>query len=292
MSIDHNTPIAFLGMGLMGSRMATRLLQAGFNVAVWNRTPSACDALVAKGATLLNLSALGHYLVILMCLADDHAVQQVFKQIHPFLKPEQILVDFSSLSVDCTLQLAHATNQRHAKWIDSPVSGGTVGAEQGSLVVFAGGDDQTIQQLQPVYEVLAQRVTRMGDTGTGQATKICNQLIVAANSALIAEAVALAKLSGVNTEQLAPALAGGFADSKPFQILTPRMASHTFEPVQWKVQTLSKDLNNAVRLAHAHQLQIPVAAQALEQLQNHQQNGFSEQDLATMIKQVEMQIKE
>lgn len=292
MLIDHNTPIAFLGMGLMGSRMATRLLQAGFNVAVWNRTSSACDALIAKGATLLNLSALGHYPIVLICLADDHAVLQVFEQIQPFLKPEQILVDFSSLSVDCTLQLAHDTNQRHAKWIDSPVSGGTVGAEQGSLVVFAGGDEQTIKQLQPIYQVLAQRVTHMGDTGTGQATKICNQLIVAANSALIAEAVALAKLSGVNTKQLAPALAGGFADSKPFQILTPRMASHTFEPVQWKVQTLSKDLNNAVRLAHAYQLQIPVAAQALEQLQNHQQNGFSEQDLATMIKQVEMQIKE
>src|SRR5690606_3741249 len=106
-----------------------------------------------------------------------------------------------------------------------------------------------------------QRVTRMGDTGTGQATKICNQLIVAANSTLIAEAVALAGLAGVDTRLLAPALAGGFADSKPFQILAPRMATQTFEPVQWKVQTLSR-------------------------LQIHLAQGFAEADLATVIQQL------
>ena len=82
-------------------------------------------------------------------------------------------------------------------------------------------------------------------------------------------------------------MAGGFADSKPFQILAPRMASHCFEPVQWKVQTLSKDLNNALKLAQKLHLQIPVAQKALRQLQAHQQNGYAEQDLATMIKQIE-----
>jgi len=127
----------------------------------------------------------------------------------------------------------------------------------------------------------------MGDTGTGQATKICNQLIVAANSTLIAEAVALADRAGVDTALLAPALAGGFADSKPFQILAPRMASQTFEPVQWKVQTLSKDLNNAVQLAATLSLDIPVASQALSQLKAHQQDGFAEADLATVIKHVD-----
>jgi 3-hydroxyisobutyrate dehydrogenase len=127
----------------------------------------------------------------------------------------------------------------------------------------------------------------MGASGTGQATKICNQLIVAANSTLIAEAVALAAQSGVDTALLAPALAGGFADSKPFQILAPRMASHNFEPVQWKVQTLAKDLNNAVQLAQSVDLNIPVASQALNQLQTHQQQGYAEADLATVIHLVE-----
>ncbi|MBE2171354.1 NAD(P)-dependent oxidoreductase [Acinetobacter oleivorans] len=287
MNFDRNTPIAFLGMGLMGSRMATRLIQAGFQVAVWNRTFSVCEELIDIGAQPLELSNIGDYPIILICLADDKAVEAVFEKIQPNLKAEQVIVDFSSLSVAATKTLAQTAATHDAIWIDSPVSGGTAGAEQGTLVIFAGGNAQTITELTPVYNVLSQRVTRMGDTGTGQATKICNQLIVAANSALIAEAVALADRAGVDTTLLAPALAGGFADSKPFQILTPRMATHTFEPVQWKVQTLSKDLNNAVTLANNVNLDIPVAQKALLQLQTHQKNGFAEKDLATMIQLVE-----
>ena len=287
MNFDRNNKIAFLGMGLMGSRMVTRLVQAGLNVAVWNRTASACEPLIDMGAHALDLDHIAEYSIILTCLADDQAVQAVYDRIHDQLKPSQIIVDFSSLSVDKTKQLAALAAQKQVTWIDSPVSGGTAGAENGTLVIFAGGDIETIQDLSLIYNVLSQRVTRMGETGTGQATKICNQLIVAANSTLIAEAVALARQAGVDTTLLAPALAGGFADSKPFQILTPRMATHSFEPVQWKVQTLSKDLNNAVQLAEQFNLDIPVAKKALTQLQDHQQHGFAESDLATVIQQVE-----
>ena len=287
MHFDRDTKIAFLGMGLMGTRMATRLVQAGFEVAVWNRSPAACESVLSLGAKPLQLSEIGQYPVILSCLADDHAVQAVLDQIEPFLTAQQVIVDFSSLSVDQTQKLAQQASLKQVTWIDSPVSGGTAGAEQGSLVIFAGGDANTIEKLSLIYHVLSQRVTRMGETGTGQATKICNQLIVAANSTLIAEAVALAGQAGVDTRLLAPALAGGFADSKPFQILTPRMATHSFEPVQWKVQTLSKDLNNALQLAAQFQLQIPVAEKALSQLQAHQAKGFAEADLATIIHQVE-----
>lgn len=287
MHANQQTPIAFLGMGLMGTRMASRLLQAGYTVAVWNRSQHACEALIQQGATQLELNKIAEYPVILICLADDQAVQSVFDQIRPYLKAEQVIVDFSSLSVTATQQLAQSAQQQQVTWIDSPVSGGTIGAEQGTLVIFAGGDEHTIQALEPIYTILSQRVTRMGETGTGQATKICNQLIVAANSTLIAEAVALASQAGVDTTLLAPALAGGFADSKPFQILAPRMATHTFEPVQWKVQTLSKDLNNALKLAHSFNLNIPVAQKALLQLQAHQENGFADNDLATIIQYIE-----
>ncbi|MEG0341114.1 MAG: NAD(P)-dependent oxidoreductase [Acinetobacter sp.] len=287
MHFDIQTKIAFLGMGLMGSRMATRLIQAGFHVAVWNRTPSACEQIIDIGGYPLELSDIADYPVILTCLADDSAVKSVYAQIEPFLKTDQVIVDFSSLSVDQTTQLANQAQNKRCHWIDSPVSGGTAGAENGTLVIFAGGQENIIQDLSLIYNVLSQRVTRMGGTGTGQATKICNQLIVAANSTLIAEAVALAAQAGVDTTLLAPALAGGFADSKPFQILTPRMATHTFEPIQWKVQTLSKDLNNALTLAEKFNLDIPVARQALSQLKSHQQQGYAEADLATVIYQVE-----
>lgn len=287
MKIDQQTPIAFLGMGLMGTRMTSRLLEAGYTVAVWNRSQHACDPLIQEGAIALELDEIAKYPVILTCLSDDKAVQSVFAQIESYLQPNQIIVDFSSLSVAATLELAQASQEQQVTWIDSPVSGGTLGAEQGTLVIFAGGNTEAIQRLNPIYDVLSQRVTRMGESGTGQATKICNQLIVAANSTLIAEAVALADQAGVDTTLLAPALAGGFADSKPFQILAPRMATHTFEPVQWKVQTLSKDLNNAVQLAEGFNLNIPVAQKALQQLQAHQENGFAENDLATIIQYIE-----
>lgn len=289
MNINQHTKIAFLGMGLMGTRMSQRLLNAGFHVSVWNRTASACTPLLEQGATALNLDDIQQYPIILMCLADDQAVESVYRQIADQLTSTQVIVDFSSLSVHKTLELAAHAKSKNTIWIDSPVSGGTAGAEQGSLVIFAGGDQATIEHLSPIYTVLSQRVTRMGETGTGQATKICNQLIVAANSTLIAEAVALAAQAGVDTTLLAPALAGGFADSKPFQILAPRMATHTFEPVQWKVQTLSKDLNNAIQLAQQFHLHIPVATQALAQLKQHQNQGYAEADLASIIHQVEGQ---
>lgn len=291
MNIDQTTKIAFLGIGLMGSRMVKRLLEANFQVGIWNRTTQVCEPLLQQGAHALNLQDIHQYPVILTCLSDDVAVDHVFTQIEATLTPQQVIVDFSSLSVDKTLQLADKTKAKQAIWIDSPVSGGTIGAEQGTLVIFAGGDEQIIEQLQPIYQVLSQRVTRMGSTGTGQVTKICNQLIVAANSTLIAEAVALAEQAGVDTKLLAPALAGGFADSKPFQILAPRMATHTFDPVQWKVQTLSKDLNNAVKLASQYNLNIPVAQIALSQLTDHQQSGFAEADLASVILQIESKQK-
>jgi 3-hydroxyisobutyrate dehydrogenase len=284
--LNHNK-VAFLGIGLMGQRMSRRLLDANIEVAVWNRSPAACEALYLLGASSLQLHNIQDYPIILMCLADDNAVKAVFEQIKPSLKKGQIIVDFSSLSVDCTQTLAKQAKALGVTWIDSPVSGGTQGAEQGTLVIFAGGDEDTIQQLSPIYQILSQRVTRMGDTSAGQATKICNQLIVAASSTLIAEAVALARAAGVDASLLAPALADGFADSKPFQILSPRMASHIFEPVQWKVQTLSKDLGNAMSLAQQNDLDLPVAASALKQLSKHQNQGFAEADLASFIKHIE-----
>ncbi|MFZ3193264.1 MAG: NAD(P)-dependent oxidoreductase [Moraxellaceae bacterium] len=275
---------AFLGMGLMGSRMSTRLLQAGHHVSVWNRTRAATEPLAAQGAQVLpDLSQPIDATVIGLCLADDAAVQQVAAQLIPLLKAGQIVVDFSSITAETTRELAQLTQARGAFWVDAPVSGGVIGAEQGTLVIFAGGDAIAIAQLTDFFAPLSQRGTHMGASGAGQVTKICNQLIVAANSTLIAEAVALAHRAGVDASQLATALAGGFADSKPLQILAPRMASQSFEPVQWKVQTLNKDLSNALNLAQSLDLPIPVAQQAQQRLQQQIAAGQAAADLSSII---------
>jgi 3-hydroxyisobutyrate dehydrogenase len=120
--------------------------------------------------------------------------------------------------------------------------------------------------------------------GSGQITKICNQMIVAGNAVLIAETVALAAKAGVDATKLTPALAGGFADSLPFQLLAPRMATDNFEPVQWKVQTLLKDLDNAVALAKEHLSSVPVSALASQLLRQHAGKGAGLEDLSSVVR--------
>lgn len=279
--------IAFLGMGLMGSRMASRLLAASYEVSVWNRTASACEPLVAKGATQIHhFAELATADTIMLCVSDDSAVEAVAEKLIDCVVDGQIIIDFSSITPKLTTTLSAKFAAKNVTWLDIPVSGGVQGAEDGSLVMFVGGDADALKTVEPVLSHLSARVTHMGGSGSGQVTKLCNQLIVAANSALIAEAVALADASGVDTTKLAPALTGGFADSKPFQILTPRMAEKTFTPVQWKVATLHKDITNAVEQGEQAGVTMPVASMAKSILSEQtQQRG--QEDLASIILGVE-----
>lgn len=276
-------------MGLMGSRMTARLLAAGYEVWVWNRSPNKCLPLVAQGATLAaNLATIAQQCdVIMLCLSDTAAVESVIFGEHglaQYLKSEQLIVDFSSITPDATRDFAMRLQAKNTHWVDSPVSGGVMGAENGTLILMAGGELEQIERLRPIAAHLGQKLTHMGEVGTGQITKICNQMIVASNAVLIAETVALAAKAGVDATQLAFALAGGFADSLPLQILAPRMASNTFEPVQWKVQTLLKDLDNAVALAKENTSSTPISALASQLLRLHAATGASLEDLSSVVK--------
>ena len=281
--------IGFIGIGLMGSRMTTRLLAAGYTVWVWNRSPEKCQPLVKQGAKLAaNFADIGRECeVIMLCLADTAAVESVVFDEHglsDYLQNQQLIVDFSSITPDATRDFADRLRAQHVHWIDAPVSGGVIGAENGKLIIMAGGDNEQIAKLRPIASHLSQKLTHMGGVGTGQITKICNQMIVASNAVLIAETVALAAKAGVDAAQLAPALAGGFADSLPLQILAPRMASSSFEPVQWKVQTLLKDLDNAVALAKDNTSSAPITALAAQLLRLHAAQGASLEDLSSVVK--------
>ena len=276
-------------MGLMGSRMTARLLAAGYQVWVWNRSPNKCLPLVAQGATLAaNLATIAQQCdVIMLCLSDTTAVESAVFGEHGLanhLKNGQLVVDFSSITPDAARGFAMRLQAQKVHWIDSPVSGGVMGAENGTLILMAGGELEQIEHFRPIAAHLGQKLTHMGEVGTGQITKICNQMIVASNAVLIAETVALAAKAGVDPTQLAPALAGGFADSLPLQILAPRMASNTFEPVQWKVQTLLKDLDNAVALAKENTSSTPISALASQLLRLHAATGASLEDLSSVVK--------
>ncbi|NWL78856.1 2-hydroxy-3-oxopropionate reductase [Pseudomonas taiwanensis] len=286
---DSLPSIAFAGIGLMGLPMTRRLLAAGYPLTVWNRSPEKCAPLVELGArrvkTPVELCAEAD--IVMLCLADTRVVRKVvFGEggIAEGAKPGQVLVDFSSLEPAATREMAAELEASTGmRWMDAPVSGGTSGAEAGTLAIMAGGHEDDVERVRPILGHLGQRLTRMGSVGAGQVTKVCNQMIVACNALVIAEVIALAEKAGVDASLIAPALAGGFADSKPLQILAPQMAASHFEPIKWHVRTLLKDLDTAVRLSREHDSATPLSGLAAQLMRLHGSQGNLERDPATLV---------
>ncbi|MGP3790360.1 NAD(P)-dependent oxidoreductase [Pseudomonas sp. B392_1p] len=281
--------LAFAGIGLMGLPMTRRLLAAGYPLSVWNRSADKCAPLVELGARATPRPAdlCSDAEIVMLCLADTAAVRDVVfgaGGIVEGARVGQLLMDFSSLEPAATREMAAELEARTGmRWIDAPVSGGTPGAEAGTLAIMAGGDAADIERVRPVLTHLGQRLTRMGDVGAGQVTKVCNQMIVACNALVIAEVVALAERAGVDASLIAPALAGGFADSKPLQILAPQMAESRFEPIKWHVRTLLKDVDTAVKLSREQGSATPMSGLAAQLMRLHGSQGHLAQDPATLV---------
>ncbi len=280
--------LGFIGIGLMGKPMSLRLLDAGFKLNVWNRSPEKLQALTHAGANACDSISelIQNSEVIILCLADTAVVDAIVrKEIALSGKRGQLLIDLSSIHPETTRQLATLLHEQcDMDWVDAPVSGGVAGAEQGTLAIMAGGNLKNIEMARIVLAPLYQQLTHMGEIGCGQITKICNQMIVSCNVMVIAEMMALAKQSGVEAKQIPAALAGGFADSKPLQIVGTQMANESFEPVKWRVKTLLKDLNLALDLSSQQGNAIPMSALAAQLMQLHGKSGYLEQDPATLIK--------
>lgn len=195
--------LAFAGIGLMGLPMCRRLLAAGYPLTLWNRNADKCLPLLQDGCQRVQTPAelCRDAELVLLCLADTAAVREVvFGEggIVEGARPGQLLIDFSSLEPAATREMAAELLARTGMhWLDAPVSGGTPGAEHGTLAIMAGGRHADIERARPVLQHLGQRLTHMGDVGAGQVTKVCNQMIVACNALVIAEVVALAERSGL-----------------------------------------------------------------------------------------------
>lgn len=281
--------LAFAGIGLMGLPMTRRLLAAGYPLTLWNRSQDKCAPLLAQGARCVGSPAelCAEANIVMLCLANTEVVREVVfgpGGIVEGARPGQLLVDFSSLEPAATREMAAELLARSGMhWMDAPVSGGTPGAANGTLAIMAGGREEDIERARPILAHLGQRLTRMGEVGAGQVTKVCNQMIVACNALVIAEVVALAEQAGVDASLIAPALAGGFADSKPLQILAPQMAESQFEPIKWHVRTLLKDLDTAVKLSQQIGSATPVTGLAAQLMRLHGSQGNLERDPATLV---------
>jgi 3-hydroxyisobutyrate dehydrogenase len=280
--------IGFIGVGLMGRPMVLRLLRAGFEVAVWARTPAKVQDVLGAGATLADSAAdlARRSDVILLCVSDTAAVLAVVdgdQGLAQGLRAGKIVIDMSTIDAAATRRLAERLRRdTGAGWIDAPVSGGPPGAAAGTLAVMAGGDAAEFERTKAVVRHLAGRYTRMGPVGAGQTTKMINQVIVGGCKAVIAEAVQLAINSGIDPLRLPEAFEGGRADSSLLRQSVPKMASGDFSPTG-HLRTIMKDLDMVLDLARATRTPMPMTALSAELHRMMMARGHAEADTTSVI---------
>jgi len=279
--------LGFCGAGLMGAAMIQRLLAAGHEVRVWNRSPAKAQALAADGARAVATpaEAAAGAQAVFLCLTDQGAVESIV------FGPQGIhhvqggwLVDHSSISPAATRDYARRLYETTSRaWIDAPVSGGTAGAAAGTLSVMAGGPAEALPQVEPWIRAYAARVTRVGDSGAGQTAKLCNQTIVASTINAIAEAVALAAHSGMDASVLNSALAGGWADSALLQIFVPRMTAPVDQPLG-AVATMLKDVENIAALAQETGTDMRGLRAVLDSYREAARQGLGPADISELVR--------
>ena len=271
-STPANRPtIALLGIGMMGYPMGRRLCEAGYTVKAWNRTRDKADRLAPYGAQVFNHAAdaaRGADVLITMLENGDIVEQVLFGAagapgVAAALKPGAVVVDMSSIKPAQARGHAQKLAALGVLYLDAPVSGGTVGAEQGTLAVMAGGEASTFEQVKSIFAPLG-RATHVGPSGSGQLAKLANQMIVGITIGAVAEALLLCEKGGANMAQVKEAITGGFADSRILQVHGQRMVDRDFAP-RARMTVQLKDLRNALDTAGGLGFVAPITG-LLEQL--------------------------
>ena len=256
--------IGFIGLGLMGKPMARHLRKAGAEVIIHNRSQEVVHELQEEGFAVAASSAAVAEAVkdgyIILMLTNTHAVASVVageQGIFTALHPKATVIDMGSTWIRETQQWQQTAISKGADWIDAPVSGGQQGAMDATLTIMAGGNRPVFDQVRPILEVLGTNITYTGGSGTGQATKLANQIIVANTIASVSEAFMLCNAVGVDLAAARKALLSGFAGSKILDMHGLRMIEENYEPGGRTTSQL-KDLVEAVRVAEDHHLELPM----------------------------------
>jgi 3-hydroxyisobutyrate dehydrogenase-like beta-hydroxyacid dehydrogenase len=258
--------IGFVGLGNMGRANARHLHNAGAEVIVWNRSDSPAEAAVALGmkraATLPELArAISDGVICINLTMTDVVEKVVFGEggLIEGLHPNALIIDFGTTGVPQTKAFAQRVN-----WVDAPVSGGQVGAEAASLTIMVGGSDANVQRALPILQTCGKNITHLGPSGSGQVTKLANQLIVAQTIDAVAQALRLAELSGVDSALVRKALLGGFAESRILDLHGDRMVRRDFAPGGRATLQL-KDVRLMCELADSVGLDSPTLRNSLAQ---------------------------
>jgi 3-hydroxyisobutyrate dehydrogenase-like beta-hydroxyacid dehydrogenase len=281
--------IAFIGLGLMGRPMALNLEKAGAILTVNTRNPETLNAFddlgVATAPTPADAAANAD--VVIICVANTEALENVLlgeDGVIDGMEEGTIVVDMGTTAIDATRRFADAVEEAGGHWIDAPVSGGTHGAENGTLTIMVGAEEEDFQRVQRVFGVLGSRVTHVGEIGSGQIAKAANQMIVGITIGAIAEAFSMADEAGVDLGKLRSALTGGFADSAILQKHGERMIERNFEP-GGKVVTQRKDLYQALEFSEGELgLELPFSRLALELYEELIEMGGGDLDHSALIK--------
>ena len=235
--------VAWIGTGIMGAPMARRLLQAGHRVRVFNRSPEKARALATDGASIASdaTACVAGAEIVFVMVPDTPDVEAIVAKIEPALKAGQLVIDMSTISPMAERTIAARLKSRGIDYLDAPVSGGDVGAREGTLTIMVGGDAAAFERAQPLFERLGRRVTLMGPSGAGQMTKLANQIAVALNLEAAAEAIKFAQSGGLDPMRVIEALGAGAAASWQLANLGPKIVAGDYRP-GFLVKLIRKDL--------------------------------------------------
>ena len=281
--------IGFIGTGLMGFPMAKNILKAGYKVKVFNRSKNKAEPLKDFGAEISN--SIGELVkasdVVITMLTNDDAVNEVIgsDEFLNNLKPNSTVIDMSS--VKQTTAVNHGKNLKSQKinFLDAPVSGGTIGAEEASLAIMIGGEQVVFDSVKDILKSMG-NPTLVGPVGCGQVSKLANQIIVGLAIGAVAEAVTLCEKAGADPKKMIKALSGGWADSKVLRTHGKRMIDKDFSP-KGKTSSQLKDMNNILECANNYNTQLPISNLVKEMYKSLVENGHGETDHSSLYKEIE-----
>ena len=286
--------IGFIGLGIMGRPMAKNLLQAGYELVVYDKYASTDD--VAEMGAIVGKSnadvAAQSDVVITMLPNSPHVKEAVLGEqgVLEGAKKGLILVDMSSIAPEASKEICEAVAAKQVVMLDAPVSGGEPKAIDGTLAIMVGGDETAFNTVKPLLDIMGGSVVRIGDIGAGNITKLANQMIVALNIAAVSEAFTLATKAGVDPTAVFDAIKGGLAGSTVMNAKMPMILNNNFAP-GFRIELHIKDLQNALDTAHAINMPVPLTASVMEMMQTLKLNDMATLDHSALVKFYELLTK-
>ncbi len=280
--------IAFLGTGLMGAPMAVNLLRAGYEVACYNRTQSKTEPVVEAGATAHDTpkaAAQGAHFVVSV-VTDGPDVEAVLfgeNGAAQTAAPGALFIDMSTIAPEKARELSQTAQSRGFRFLEAPVTGGTIGAQNATLSILAAGEPSDFDAAMPLFQAMGKTITFCGAAGCGQGVKLCNQIMGAMNLLGVCEALVLCQKMGIEGEKIVEGLSGGAAASWALQNLAPKILRGDFAP-GFMVDTQQKDMRLVAQAAEAAQASLPGAALTTQLWRAAQANGDGADGIQAMYK--------